>query len=274
MVSIELINEFYKKYNMDSNWIHYFDNLIIPLDPTWKNIAVNVSGGADSALCVCILASIIQKMNYDIKIHFITHVRVWHNRPWAGPISINVYNKLKSMFPTIIGDRIQNFIPPEIEEASAGKNLINGKSGDRIAVSSFNNYCMAIYKIDAVYNAVTLNPQNDILDVSTRPHDRELSLNDEYDKNPVIIGKKNSWVVKPLMFVEKDWVVYQYIKNNWYDLFNITRSCEGDITTDPTKFVDYTKYVYGETIVPECGTCFWCFERNWAIKSALNKLDN
>ena len=64
------------------------------------------------------------------------------------------------MFPNVIGDRLQNYIPPEIEEASVGPDLINGRSGDRIAVDSFNMYCQVTYNLDAVYNTVTLNPMD------------------------------------------------------------------------------------------------------------------
>ena len=57
------------------------------------------------------------------------------------------------------------------------------------------------------------------------------------------------------------------IGNNIIDLFNLTRSCEGDSASDPIIFnnLDYKNYKHGIN-VPTCGHCFWCQERNWAVK--------
>ena len=53
-------------------------------------------------------------------------------------------------------------------------------------------------------------------------------------------------------------IIAQYVSHNILDLLNITRSCEGDFAD-----IDYTTYTPNQ-IVPECGECFWCQERNWA----------
>jgi len=67
----------------------------------------------------------------------------------------------------------------------------------------------------------------------------------------------------PFVNVQKDWIVRRYIENNINDLFNITRSCEGEF-----KNLNYTNYTPYQT-VPTCGTCFWCLEREWGIKHAF-----
>ena len=47
------------------------------------------------------------------------------------------------------------------------------------------------------------------------------------------------------------------------DLFFTTRSCEGEFP-----YITYETYEIGQH-VPECGECFWCKEKGWAI--AQNK---
>ena len=44
------------------------------------------------------------------------------------------------------------------------------------------------------------------------------------------------------------------------DLFNITRSCEGEFNG-----INYKTYTPGQ-FVPLCNECFWCKERAWAIE--------
>jgi len=273
MFNLEHANKVFEHWNVPAEWQHEVNGLIVPFNPEWKSIAVNVSGGADSACGTSTLAKIIQDNGYDCKIHFITHVRVWHNRPWAGPISIDVYNKIKDMFPNVIGDRLQNYIPPEIEEASVGPDLINGRSGDRIAVDSFNMYCQVTYNLDAVYNTVTLNPMNPNFVHSSAPHDRFKEPDYTQKRNPMMWTTNGKYHIQPFKFVEKDWVMAQYVLNEWEDLLNTTRSCEGDIMMDPKMFVDYTEYVHGETELHECGRCFWCAERTWAKESAERKIN-
>ena len=68
---------------------------------------------------------------------------------------------------------------------------------------------------------------------------------------------------KRFRFTTKDWVVQQYVKFGIMDLFNITRSCEGEFST-----INYLTYAPNDP-VPTCGECFWCKEREWAVRSAL-----
>ena len=43
---------------------HLVDGVYIPFNPNWKQVAINLSGGADSACLTFLLADIIQKNNY------------------------------------------------------------------------------------------------------------------------------------------------------------------------------------------------------------------
>ena len=109
-----------------------------------------------------LLCDIISKNNIDCKIHIITHCRGWTIKPWQLPISIKVYNKLKELWPNIIEKRFENYIPPEIEYASSGMPFKDHKgeyhSGDQIEIDSFNKYIVYREKLNATFNATTLNP--------------------------------------------------------------------------------------------------------------------
>ena len=78
------------------------------------------------------------------------------------------------------------------------------------------------------------------------------------DPNELVKDHKGVAVCHPFLYTEKDEIIAQYVSHNILDLLNITRSCEGDFAD-----IDYTTYTPNQ-IVPECGECFWCQERNWA----------
>jgi 7-cyano-7-deazaguanine synthase in queuosine biosynthesis len=49
------------------------------------------------------------------------------------------------------------------------------------------------------------------------------------------------------------------------DLYNKTRSCEGDGRFGGSLIgKDYWWYKYNDVEVETCGKCFWCVERKWA----------
>jgi hypothetical protein len=244
---------------------HLVDGVYIPFNPNWKQIAINLSGGADSACLTFLLADIIQKNNYKCTIDIITHSRVYNARPWAGPISVKVYQALKDLYPTIVCNRFTNYIPPELEHGSIG-NVVKNRSADQICVDSFNTYIQHENRYDAIFNATTKNPSMDI-PTEDRMRNRDLAILD-IGLADVAMNKETFWRCLPLKIVEKDWIVKQYIDHNKLDLFKITRSCEGDgngvsILTG----LDYKWYNYNkDKIIPECGQCFWCAERTWALK--------
>ena len=266
---LEITDQYLDAIQSPESWKHKFDEFTILFNPEWKNVAVNVSGGADSACLTSILATIIKENNYNCKIHVISHVRVWQTRPWGAPISLEVYNKLKEMWGDIIGDRLVNFIPTELEESASGPDLIEGRSGDRIIVGAFNKYASYTYNFDAVFNGTTLNPQE--METDVRPHDRNY-IPDFTTETFKPFEHKQGTTYKPFQFVEKDFVIGTYLRHGWQNLLSTTRSCEGDVVMDPEMFVDYTKYKHGVTELPECGRCFWCKEREWATSTAEEKL--
>jgi len=234
---------------------HNIDGVDIPFNSDWKNIAISSSGGADSTLLAYILCELIK--DKDIHLHFISHIRMWKTRPWQEYDSLKVFEYLNSKY-NIAMTRYTNFIAPDIEYGNIGPSIKDeyGKmvSGDNIQIRSYSEYICHKYNIDAYYNAVTRNPKNvDFAGMAERDIDPT-----ENNKHLSEMLHMNKYAFHPFRFTQKDWVVKQYKKFNLMDLFEITRSCEGEFDN-----IDYTNYVPYQ-YVPTCGKCFWCRERNWA----------
>lgn len=250
-----------------------FDGLDIPFNPAWKNIGVNLSGGADSSCLAMLLCKIITENNFDCTVHVITHTRCWNIRPWQGPVALEVYNKFKEIFPTVKFERHRNYIPPELEWGAIGPitkdETGRDRSGDQIIVGSFNSYIMYTEKLDAIFNATSKNPD---IEFPGRMMNREKPAS-EGVLSDLIWPKLKGWIVLPFKFVDKTWIRAQYIRHHMEDLYNTTRSCEGDVGHPTSKDIiptlaDYKPGMY----VPVCNECFWCLERSWADSKLLETL--
>ena len=260
--------------------LHRVNGLDFPFSKNWKKIAVNLSGGADSACLTYLLCKIITENNYQCKIDFITHVRCWSTRPWQQPISLEVFNKLKEMFPKVIDQRYENFIAPILEHGASGllfSNIDNTSmhSGDQVSISEFNEYCFYRHNLDAIFNATSANPSG--TDFPKKMLDREKVAKDGFI-NDLVIMNHGKFICHPFRFVEKSWIIAQYHLFNITNLLSITRSCEGDVKSQKIKKVipDIFHYAPGKN-VPECDTCFWCLERTWAfskLDETMEKIKN
>lgn len=259
--------------------LYRFDGLDIPFNPNWKNLGINLSGGADSSCLLMLLCKLIVQTNSSCKVHVITHNRCWNSRPWQGPKSLEVFEKFKELFPTIEFIRYTNYIPPELEWGAIGPitTELSGRqrSGDQIIVDSFNKYIMYAKGLEAMYNGTSKNPDQDfpgkMLNRESAPEDATLK--------DVMVVRAKGHVFLPFKFVNKAWIVAQYYRQNMSDLYNTTRSCEGslllnEIVKDAVPTLDdYKPGMY----VPLCGECFWCLERNWAdskLEETLQLLNN
>ena len=232
----------------------------IPYNKEWKNIAVSVSGGADSALLAYLVCSLAKE--YNATIHFISHKRMWKTRPWQSHNSLTVYNWLLNRFPNIKFVRHSNFIAPDIEYGNTGPNLTDeyGKkvSGDNIQQRSFAEYVCFSENINAYYNGVTRNPR---LAMFNGMRERDIDPTDD-NKHLERMTHMGVEVLHPFRFIDKAEIIKKYRELDIMDLFDITRSCEGEFAG-----IDYTTYTLGQ-YVPTCGKCFWCKEREWAIEQS------
>ena len=232
------------------------DNVKIPFSNSWDSIAISLSGGADSALLAYLLCSLIDNQ----KVHIISHIRMWKTRPWQSYDSLNVFMWLKTRFPNIEFERHTNFIAPDVEYGNMGPIIQDeyGKmvSGDNAQQRAYAEYICHYNNVSAYYNAVTRNPRN--IDLSGMI-ERDIEPT-ESNQHLTILKHLDIWAIHPFRFIEKSWIIKQYKDNNIMDLFEITRSCEGEFIN-----LNYKNYKFNDS-VPTCGVCFWCKEREWALK--------
>jgi hypothetical protein len=243
------------KYFMKDSY--NIDGVEIPFDKEWNSVAISLSGGADSALLAYLISSIAPD---DFTINIISHKRMWKTRPWQSWDSMNVYVWLSQRFTNIRYCRHTNFIAPDIEYGNMGPTIKDeyGKmvSGDNAQIRSYAEYICSKENVQAYYNAVTRNPVGiDLGGMKERDIDRN-----EDNQHLEVMQHMGIWALHPFRFVDKSWVVSQYKKLNIMDLFDITRSCEGEFED-----LNYKTYRLGQ-VVPTCGQCFWCKEREWAIE--------
>jgi 7-cyano-7-deazaguanine synthase in queuosine biosynthesis len=235
------------------------DEINIPFEPEWENVAIAVSGGADSALLTYLIC---KKISGNTKVHIINNIRCWKTKPWQQQDIKNVVEWLQSYFPHINFVIHKNFVAPELEWSNIGPSIVDeyGKlvSGDNLELRAFAEYVCVTNQINAYYNAVTRNPRNvDFVGMPSR--DIEVT---ESNSHLLIMNHMGILACHPFRFIEKSKIVQEYRRNNILDLFKITRSCEGEF-----KNINYKTYTPGQ-YVPVCGECFWCKEREWAIEQS------
>lgn len=234
------------------------DGVEIPFDNYW-NFAISLSGGADSALLAFLLSSAANKSQ---TIHVINHIRMWKTRPWQQYDALRVYNHLTETFSDLTYVYHNNFIAPELEYGNVGPTLTDEYkkkvSGDNIQQRAYAEFICHKYNLDAYYNAVTRNPRQAHFS-GMRERDLERSEDNKHLEYMVHMNKIAS---HPFRFVDKAWIVKQYKSLGIMDLFNKTRSCEGEFEN-----LNYETYEPNQE-VPICGQCFWCKEREWAISNA------
>lgn len=278
MMDFSVSNKLYEKLDpkLGIN-LYRFDGLDIPFNPTWKKIGINLSGGADSSCLLILLCKLIEQHNPECEVHVITHHRCWNVRPWQASIALAVYEKFQEKFPTIKFVRHKNYIPPELEWGVLGPITKDpfgrDRSGDQIIVASFNEYTMYNEQLDAMYNGTSRNPD---VDFPHKMENREKPPEEGVLKD-LIFPKQKGFVILPFKFVRKDWIVAQYYRQGMEDIYNTTRSCEGNVGHKTSKDIipNLESYKPG-MYVPICGECFWCLERAWAenkLDETLKKLD-
>ena len=257
---IVLLRDTENNKNLLRKGINTFDHdgVDIPLNPEWTKLALMLSGGADSASLAYILCTEIEKNKHECTIDILSSHRCWETRPWQADVSKRVYDWLKVRFPNIIGERFTTFVPPQLEHGVSGE-IIDGKSGEQILMNEFNRYMQFTNGYDAVYNATTANIPN---------YTGHRMLNrDEKAEKYVAMYRSTWWALQPYSHTAKDWVIKQYKDLNILELLHLTRSCEGDAHIERTHFgMDATWYRYTNIIPDECGVCYWCVEREWAME--------
>lgn len=285
----ETIKQSYIDNGMDK-FIYMSSGIPIHFDPSWKRIGFNISGGADSAILAYTVLKHITDNNLDIEVHTISHIRCWTSRPWQRTIRLNVIQKLKEYFPTVKIVEHENFIPVELEQGVVGDIIPTDNgfvSGDKIENSSYARYIGFRAGLDAAYCATTRNP--DHLGNSGGDAARSLST-DNVDFHRMVYGafREGKFPIQmaPFTYHTKELIIRDYFVHGVEDLLDTTRSCEADtswmyeasveagIDNDMVthKFENAFMYYQPEDDLATCGKCFWCLEKEWAIKEARRSL--
>jgi hypothetical protein len=282
----ELVQVYYENGWLDL--IYSKSGIPIPFDKKWKRLGFNLSGGADSAILLYNILQHINENNLDVEIHTVSHIRCWKTRPWQRYVRLQVIAKIRELFPNIKIIAHENYIAPEIEMGAVGSiipyyNSTLGitvmKSGDQLSNSSYSEYISHHNKFDVFYCATTSNPDmlSDPIYGGAQDRNRERV---KINYNQLLYGKITH--AKPYLFLTKNVTIRDYYSNNIIDLLHITRSCEQDnpnlltqlsisqgINNDLVKhsFKDAWRYYRDGDNIPVCKShCFWCLERNFAIK--------
>lgn len=204
-----------------------------------KNIAVSMSGGADSSLLCYLLAKQIKEQNLDIKIFPIS--AIFAVRPWSYETAIKVVKTIEQLTGfTNWGHHWKFRVSLEDCKLDSAKEK---RFGDVMSLLFSNQI------IDHLYSGKTKNPSQLVCDTfvdKRRQHDRDAPTEADIYKADV--------ETVPWAMVDKRFVLDIYKQHNLLNtLLPLTRSCEGDV-------------VQTENFTKICNTCWWCEERAWALK--------
>ena len=186
----------------------------VPFSKEWTSISIMLSGGADSALVTYLLCNHIEKNNINCTIEIISAIRCWKTRPWQRYKSIEVYEYFRKRFHNIDIIRNKTYIAPALEHGSEGKlfqdEWDNLASGDSVQLTSYAEYICNEKNVQAVYNAVTKNPPQDVVPGG---------LIKRYNPAENIKTQREEiTVLQPFKHIDKKQVLDIYKKNKIIDL--------------------------------------------------------
>lgn len=213
---------------------------IIPIDPSWKRVLIQVSGGLDSALLLYFVAKTFQ--DYGIKAEII-------------PLSLEVPTKAKTL------GSARNVIN-EVRTLLKSQQIRNG-----IEVSIPVDLCKPPYKNKFFMNTVAEVIQRENIDFEMNGNtknppfeDRRHFRDDEHrellrDARTTIYNSPRS--ASPHAFNDKKGIIHLYQKENLLNrLAPLTLSCDLEL-----------EEIQRRGLSIPCGDCWWCHERAWGFKA-------
>tara|TARA_B110000858_G_C17783255_1_gene465872 strand:+ start:1290 stop:2120 length:831 start_codon:yes stop_codon:yes gene_type:complete len=238
-----------------------------------KHSVIRLSGGFDSGVILYLLAKALSEHRSDAVITPITVQRRnvtnerWLERVHIVPYVTRIIQYVRDQFPTVtIHDSI-------VEDANYwwiqdNKNQSTYTESQSAAIryvvwnhkrSIKDHWELAETRL-IEYNGVTRNPPTGCIEDSEERHRDHLHPDAVPGMATVISNHKLSWYYGYQPWRNADKRIVFWVADEvgvLSDMLSITRSCEGDIdNTD-----NFTK---------ECGTCWWCLERNWSHKNFKN----
>ena len=205
-----------------------------------KKLGISMSGGADSAILCYIVAKHLKEINSDIVIHPFSCN--WQVRPWSQGKVRKIVEEIKKSTGYKNFGHIYKFTidMDEIEQGDDRKAKVFGY---------YTRFMLDNNLIDHFFSGKTKNPSFEIMKNfkdQVRQKDRDTpTLRSIY---------KDTVETIPFAMVDKRFVIDMYKRHNLLNtLLPLTRSCEGsEELTD--------------NFASTCGQCWWCNEREWALK--------
>jgi len=224
--------------NIQGDW-----TLDIPAED--KNVAIKISGGADSAIVTYMLAVYKRDERPDIKLIPIT-TNALPPKDWQVKYSKRVLNKVTELTGVEFESHITNEVTKDGEEYFAPYD------------KTFNTYISTQYALDVEsrdlydvkFDGVTKNPP----DIKGFYFYKGSEDPDRSDGNEWSITTKFEHHYMPMRVYDKKGVCDFYVQNNVLDsLFPVTRSCEND---GAYMSIDHERH---------CEQCWFCRERYWGF---------
>lgn len=210
----------------------------IPIGLSWKSIAIQVSGGLDSAMLLYLTAKTIKENNFDITIR---------------PVSVEIPTKAKSL------SSARNVVKKVTE-------LLNfNNMGEMIEAVMPLDQCKQPYK-DAflgqtvnntldqnicqfAFNGDTKNPPPEIRGTFKNDDKRQTGRD---NRQSIYSG---TYVASPHAFMDKKDIVELYVIHGLIDeLAPLTLSCDENIET-----------ITRRNMPTPCRECWWCSERKYGF---------
>jgi hypothetical protein len=204
----------------------------------FKKLAINLSGGADSALLLWLLVDYLKKNNRkDSEIFVLTCV-----------------NDAKGRWTARVTTQIIDFIIRETGTTQIRTHYTYYR--DVQDVKYFHEVEDSLFASGAfrlILDALTANPPSTVEHLQAeRVASRDKSTGAPYE---TFRDYSQRAYYTPFKNVDKMWIADQYRNLGLINsLFPLTRSCEG--------LADATN-----NFTTSCGDCWWCLERDWAFKT-------
>ena len=203
-----------------------------------KTLALSMSGGADSTMLCYLLAKTSRRHNLQITIQPYNGYDIWAPMDSKGVVKIIKY--IQSKFPNVdIQWPISTVFDTNGDFAPNDKNMY---------ITPLIEKLVAHNVVDLVMNGISMGPplevQQTFKDWDNKINVRRLPGYHLWNEVEKAIDH-----LSPLKHIDKRFIVQCYKEFDIEELLEITNSC----------------------IYPQgnCGECWWCQERNWALNQTI-----
>lgn len=228
----------------------------------YSNIIVRMSGGFDSAVMLCGIATALRDHGKTASIYPMTVRKIKNptgddanDKANPYPVVAGILDYVKLKFPELDIKEPQRLDIPKWWQGDSDKNYTRAQ--DELLVSIFEKFDLGDDVVS--YNGVTKNPEMTIGEEETNPaKNRQVPVIADAipDTHSVCYQtKKFKCEMEPFRNFDKR-IVFSFADrlDVLTDLLEITRSCEGlRSATD-----NFTTTCKAKPI------CWWCYEREWA----------